>query len=449
MFTDLYDQRSVTVDRRADIWAFGAEIYEMFTGRRPFGAADITDTIVAVVSRDPDRSALHGQVGKVGCAAIAIALTLWSAPSAQQPADSTLRQFYDGHRWFELRDAIAGRQVPSIYAGAVAAAFNRVDKAQQLLTRAIREASTADAANDARDVLANMYLRLGRSSDAVRILDDMIAAAPSREDLREGREVFASFRRIPNQTARTGRRRPFQCSVSLMGVFLPVVVNGKPVEWLMDTAFSHSAMTESEARMLGVAAQGPTTAATDFAGGTAAMRTAVAARMTIGDAELRNVPVLVFPDSQPPWNEYPAGKRGAIGLPVVAALQSIGWTRQGWCQVGPNPSRGGTNLAFDGGTPVTRARLSGKPVDLVLDTGNQGGTQLWERFARDFPEEMNQGSRSTKRVHRSAAQRTVRLSRFRRFVSASVVSRVSCSLRRCSRNRSATTSSMETSASTC
>ena len=82
MFTDLYDQRSVTVDRRADIWAFGAEIYEMFTGRHPFEAADITDTIVAVVSRDPDRSALHGQVGKMGCAAMAIALTLWSAPSA-------------------------------------------------------------------------------------------------------------------------------------------------------------------------------------------------------------------------------------------------------------------------------------------------------------------------------------------------------------------------------
>src|SRR5262245_52567306 len=86
------------------------------------------------------------------------------------------------------------------------------------------------------------------------------------------------------------------------------------VEWLMDTAFSHSAMTESEARMLGVAMQGPTTAATDFAGGTAAMRTAVAERMTIGDAELRN---------------------------VVAALQSIRWTRQGWCQVGPNTTRGG------------------------------------------------------------------------------------------------------------
>lgn len=343
-------------------------------------------------------SVIKGQVGQVGRAAIAIALTLWSAPSAQRPTDSALHELYDNHRWFELRDAIAGRQVPSIYAGAVAAAFNRVDEAQQHLTRAIREASTADGANDARDVLANMYLRLGRSSDAVRILDDMIAAAPSREDLREGRDAFASFRRIPNQTARTGRRRPFQCSVSTRGVFLPVVVNGKPVEWLMDTAFSHSAMTESEARMLGVAAQGPTTAATDFAGGTAAMRTAVAERMTIGDAELRSVPVLVFPDSQPPWNEYPAGKRGAIGLPVVAALYSIRWTRQGWCQVGPNTTRGEANLAFDGGTPVTRAQLSGKAVELVLDTGNQGGTQLWERFARDFPIEMNRGSRSTKRV---------------------------------------------------
>ena len=50
-------------------------------------------------------------------------------------------------------------------------------------------------------------------------------------------------------------------------------------------------------------------------------------------------------------------------------------------------------------TPVLRAQISAEPVDLVLDTGNQGGTQLWERFATDFPEIVSRGQKGSKRVN--------------------------------------------------
>jgi len=42
------------VDKRADIWAFGAVLYEMLTGTRAFQGEDVTDMIVAVVSKEPD-----------------------------------------------------------------------------------------------------------------------------------------------------------------------------------------------------------------------------------------------------------------------------------------------------------------------------------------------------------------------------------------------------------
>jgi Tol biopolymer transport system component len=46
------------VDKRADIWAFGCVLYEMLTGRRAFDGEDVTDTIAAVVSKEPDWSRL-------------------------------------------------------------------------------------------------------------------------------------------------------------------------------------------------------------------------------------------------------------------------------------------------------------------------------------------------------------------------------------------------------
>jgi Tol biopolymer transport system component len=42
------------VDKRADIWAFGAVLYELLTGARAFQGEDVTDVIVAVISKEPD-----------------------------------------------------------------------------------------------------------------------------------------------------------------------------------------------------------------------------------------------------------------------------------------------------------------------------------------------------------------------------------------------------------
>ena len=50
--------KSRTVDRRADLWAFGAVLYEMLTGRRAFIGDGASDTIARVLMEEPDWSAL-------------------------------------------------------------------------------------------------------------------------------------------------------------------------------------------------------------------------------------------------------------------------------------------------------------------------------------------------------------------------------------------------------
>jgi serine/threonine protein kinase len=48
--------RGRSVDTRTDIWAFGCVLFEMLAGRAAFSGDTISDTIAAILDREPTPS---------------------------------------------------------------------------------------------------------------------------------------------------------------------------------------------------------------------------------------------------------------------------------------------------------------------------------------------------------------------------------------------------------
>jgi eukaryotic-like serine/threonine-protein kinase len=61
--------RGKTVDRRGDIWSFGAVLFEMLSGKQAFPGEDVSHTLAAVIMKEPDwdvlPSSLPASVGRL------------------------------------------------------------------------------------------------------------------------------------------------------------------------------------------------------------------------------------------------------------------------------------------------------------------------------------------------------------------------------------------------
>lgn len=302
-------------------------------------------------------------------------------PNGSEP---TLKELYEGHHWFALREAIGRTKAQSLYRGAVASAFNETREAEKDLTGIIHSAPKSEEADQARYILANLYQRLGKYRSLVRQWDEMLNAKPDQPYLRSLRDFFAL---LPDQSISHLKSSTVRAEISAGGITIPALINGRAVNYILDTGFTTPTISESEARMLGLLIQDARAKGGDPSSGQFEMRAAVAATVAIGRSELRNVVFLVVSDSQPPMNILPPGKRGILGLPAIVPLRGIRWHKDGNMTIGYhlNKHEGDRqNICFDNILPVTRMRFQNIDLDFILDTGNGSGTQLWSRFAREF-----------------------------------------------------------------
>src|ERR1700735_1143851 len=102
-----------------------------------------------------------------------------------------LKQLYDQHRWFELREAIRDQHALPLYRGGVASAFDQAKDAEKYFNEVIQLDPKSDSSSDAHEMLIDLYGRTGRYQDALRALDDSLRIHPGRLDPVNERALFA------------------------------------------------------------------------------------------------------------------------------------------------------------------------------------------------------------------------------------------------------------------
>jgi serine/threonine protein kinase/Tol biopolymer transport system component len=99
--------RGQAVDKRTDIWAFGCVLYEMLTGHVAFPGETVSDTLVAILGREPDWAALPATTPPLAARLL--------HRSLEKDPKRRLRDIADARA--ELDDALEGGNTPATMVG--------------------------------------------------------------------------------------------------------------------------------------------------------------------------------------------------------------------------------------------------------------------------------------------------------------------------------------------
>jgi transposase len=149
------------------------------------------------------------------------------------PHHSTFSKNRDAHRWFELRESIGEGPAPGFYVGAVACAFNHLQRCEKELATVIESRPKSDDAIEAHRLLGAAYLRQGRYREALVQVDALLALRPGDSDVSDDRPLLVALSEFPDQQIM--RRR--STTVKLQDAGLPISINGvKATYWRRGSA---------------------------------------------------------------------------------------------------------------------------------------------------------------------------------------------------------------------
>jgi Aspartyl protease len=235
--------------------------------------------------------------------------------------DTSLKSLYDGHRWFDLRDAVAKGGASLFYQGVVACVFNDLQRCKKEMGAVVKANPQSDQAVEAHKHLASTYLVHGMYRKVLAQINAILAVRPGDSDAANDHPFMAALAKFPDQEV----AHRAHSTLDIQEAGLPFSINRAQATYWFDTGANYSVMTESEARRFGLKAREVSTKMGVSTGATVDFRVVVADEVSFGSFRLRHVAFLVVRDDQPPFNESPDGSRGLVGMPVLMAFQRFIW----------------------------------------------------------------------------------------------------------------------------
>ena len=152
---------------------------------------------------------------------------------------------------------------------------------------------------------------------------------------------------------------------------MQVICNGVTEEFVFDTGFNYSAISESVASRMGIQSLDGSTQVSASTGKLVDATMGVADSLRIGDLLFENVVFNIFPDEKLTWTEYNYSLRGIIGLNLINQMKEIRIDHQAGNIVVPQTpvKRSLRNLFLGDGRPVVRLESGQDTLLFALDTG--------------------------------------------------------------------------------
>jgi len=314
--------------------------------------------------------------------AVGISILVFSLTLPALDHQSELERQSDAHQMFLLRNALNKHPRSSdFYAGEVACAFNDIPTCEGDFEKVLAADPKSTAAKQIHHVLAYAAMREGRYERSLHEMDALLALDPNDSDATSTRPFIEALSRFPDQAVQ--RSGVNKVTVQMDDGRLPLVINGKKAAYFIDTGANLSTISESDALLFGMDIHEVKSTGADINGNRVLFRIALAKSFALGGIELRNVAFLVVAKDAQPFVDMELGQRGLVGLPVLLALGSITWNREGAFESDLSPSRGNlavANICFDDLNLVTEASFEGHAYPFVLDTGAVT-SDLWPKFA--------------------------------------------------------------------